>query len=121
MRCIVVDAEKRTIEEMDIKGVNESLTPFYDVIGCRLVDIIDIDRGITMVTDDEGKLKEYSGGFKFFGVDDFVITGKAVFIGTNSTGKFISLKEHLKTFHFIIDWVEKEDVPEPVIKVFTFD
>ena len=120
MRCIVVDAEKRTIEEMDIKGVNESLTPFYEVIGCDIVEFVNIDRNITMIIDECCKLKDFSGGFKFFGVDDLVITGRAVFLGMNNKGKFTALKEHIKTFHFIIDWVEKEKVPEPEFKIYSW-
>ena len=119
MRAILIDAENRTITEIDVKAPNKSFDEFYKIIGCDLVEFVDLDKEITMVIDECCKLKDFSGGFKFFGIDDIVITGKAIVIGMKN-GKFTALKEHIKTFHFIVEWVEKEEVPEPEFKIYSW-
>lgn len=119
MRAILVDPFERKIEEVDVLYPNKNFDDFYAKIGCELVEFVDIDEEITMVIDEMGRLKDFSGAFKFLGSDDLIICSKAIIIGFRK-GKFIPLGEYLESFKMIVEWVEKEDVPEPAFKIFDF-
>lgn len=119
MRAILIDPVEKKIEEITLERPNKSLQEFYEIIGTDLVEIVTLDRGIILVCDECGKLKEIKGAFKFWGVDDLVIAGKAVVIGENAHGKFCNLFEGVETFEKIVEWVDPDDVPEPEIRVFS--
>lgn len=119
MRALLIDPIEKKIEEIQLNHPNESLQEFYDIIGCNLVEIVDIGYNIILVIDEEGRLKQIDGAFKFFGVDDLIIAGKAVVIGDRH-GKFIPLGELKENFEKIIEWVDPDDVPEPTMQVISF-
>lgn len=119
MRAILIDPVEKTIEEIDVKNPNKSLQEFYDIIGCNLVEMVYLDRNIVMVIDEEGRLKDIKGAFKFLGCDDLVIAGKAVVIG-DKNHKFTALQELKQSFEMIVEWVNAEDVPEPEFKIMSF-
>ena len=116
MRAIKINPTDRTIEEIDVPNPNKSLQGLYDIIGCDLVQLIELDRGITLVCDEEGKLKPITGAFTFFGNEDLVIAGTAVILGGNAN-RFGKLHEGIASFEKIVEWVNPADVPEPY---FTF-
>ena len=63
MRAIKIDPVAKTITEIELtRNPNETLQELYELIGCDLVELIQLDRGIIMVVDEEGKLKEIKGG-----------------------------------------------------------
>ncbi len=117
MRAIKINPVEKTIEEVEIKNANKSLEHFYELIDCEMVELIRIDREISLVVDEEAKLKEIKGAFKFWGNDDLIIAGIAIVIGDKGS-KFKALQEHKSTFEKIVEWVEPTDVPEPKIKIF---
>ena len=119
MRAILIDPVEKTIEEIDMKSPNKSLQEFYDIIGCDLVEFVYLDRNIVMVIDEEGRLKDIKGAFKFLGCDDLIIAGKAVVLG-NKNNKFTALQELKQSFEMIVEWVDPDDVPEPEYKIFAF-
>lgn len=119
MRAILIDPVEKTIEEIDLKNPNKSLQEFYDIIGCNLVEMIYLGRNIVMVIDEEGRLKDIKGAFKFLGCDDLIIAGKAVVIGDKNS-KFTALQEEKRSFEMIVEWVDPDDVPEPEFKILTF-
>ena len=104
MRAVLIDPESRNITETDLKRPNESLQEFYDLIGTDTVEIVKIDREIDMVIDEDGRLKPIKGAFKFFGIDNLWIAGKAVIIG-ESKGVFVPLQENLSSFEMIVEWL----------------
>lgn len=112
MRGIKINPTDRTIEEVDVPNPNNSLQGLYDIIGCDLVQLIELDRGITMVCDEEAKLKPITGAFTFFGNKDLVIAGTAVILGGNAN-RFGKLHEGIASFEKIVEWVNPADVPEP--------
>jgi hypothetical protein len=120
MRALLIDPTAKTIEEITLNNPNKSLQEFYDIIGCNLVEIVDLGYNILLVIDEEGRLKNFSGAFKFLGCDDLFIAGKAVVIG-DKQGKFISLGELKENFEKIVEWVDPADVPEPTIEVIGFN
>ena len=79
MRAIKIDPVAKTITEIELaQNPNETLKELYDLIGCDLVELVQLDRGIIMAIDESvfaqgyvptrnGKLKEIKGGFTFLG------------------------------------------------------
>jgi hypothetical protein len=119
MRALLIDPTEKKIEEITLNNPNTSLQEFYDIIGCELVEIVDLGYNIILVIDEEGRLKQFDGAFKFLGCDDLYIAGKAVVIGDRN-GKFIPLGELKENFEKIVEWVNPEDVPEPTFNVISF-
>ncbi len=111
MRGIKINPTDRTIEEVDVPNPNESLQGLYALIGCDLVQLVELDRGIIMVCDEEAKCKPITGAFTFYGTD-LIIAGNAVILGGNAN-RFGTLHENIASFEKIIDWGEPADVPEP--------
>ena len=112
MRAIKIDPAAKTVTEIDVKNPNSSLQEFYDLIGCNLAQLVELDRGIVMVCDEEGKLKPITGAFTFFGNEDLVIAGTAVILGGNAD-RFKALRENKASFDMIVQWIDPADVPEP--------
>lgn len=112
MRAIKIDPAAKTITEIELRRPNQSLQGLYDIIGCDLVQLIELDRGIILVCDEEGKLKPITGAFTFFGNEDLVIAGTAVILGGNAN-RFGKLHEGIASFEKIVEWVNPADVPEP--------
>ena len=111
MRGIKINPTDRTIEEVDVPNPNKSLQGLYDLIGCDLVQLVELDRGIIMVCDEEAKCKPITGAFTFYGTD-LINAGNAVILGGNAN-RFGKLHEDIASFKKIIDWVKPADVPEP--------
>ena len=112
MRAIKIDPVAKTITEIELaQNPNETLQELYDLIGCDLVELVQLDRGIIMAIDEEGKLKEIKGGFTFLGWGT-VIAGTGVVLGGNSS-KLKALQENLASFEMMTEWVDASDVPPP--------
>ena len=112
MRAIKIDPAAKTITEIELKRPNQSLQEFYDLIGCDLVQLIELDRGIILVCDENGKLKPITGAFTFYGNEELVIAGTAVIVGGNAN-RFGTLHEGKASFDMLVQWVDPADVPEP--------
>ncbi len=119
MRAIKINPVEKTIEEVEIKNANKSLKNFYELIGCELVELVQLDREIVMVIDECGRLGEIQGAFKFWGNDDLIIAGIAIVIGDKGS-KFKALQEHKSTFEKIVEWIEPTDVPPPRMEFIAF-
>ena len=112
MRAIKIDPAAKTITEIELKRSNQSLQESYDLIGCDLIQLIELDREIIMVCDEEGKLKPITGAFTFYGNEDLVIAGIALVLGGNAN-RFGKLHEGIASFNMLVQWVDPADVPEP--------
>ena len=69
MRGIKINPTNRTIGEVDVPNPNKSLQGLYDLIGCDLVQLVELDRGIVMACDEEAKCRKITGAFTFYGTD----------------------------------------------------
>lgn len=119
MRAVKIDPVNRTVTEINLtQNPNKTLQELYDIIGCDLVQLVQLDRGIVMVVDDEGKCKDIKGGFTFIGWET-VIAGTGIILG-GSAHKFKSLQENLASFEMLTEWVDAENVPGPEMKVYAF-
>jgi hypothetical protein len=90
---------------------NNTLQELYEIIGCDLVQLVQIDRDMVMVVDEEGKCKDVQGAFTFIGWET-VIAGTAIILG-GSGERFKVLPENLASFQMMTEWVEPADVPPP--------
>ena len=53
MRAIKIDPVAKTITEIELAlNPNETLQELYDLIGCDLVELVQLDRGIIMAIDE---------------------------------------------------------------------
>jgi len=119
MRAIKIDPVSRTVTEVDLKkNPNRTLEELYEIIGCDLIELVELDCGIIMVVDEEGKCKDVQGAFTFIGWGT-VIAGTAIILGGDSD-KFKALPENLASFQMITEWVEPADVPPPQASVIAF-
>ena len=68
MRAVKIDPVSRTVTEINLKkNPNNTLEELYKIIGCDLVELVQIDRDMVLICDEEGKLKEIKSGFTFLG------------------------------------------------------
>ena len=119
MRAVKIDPANRTVTEIDLKkNPNNTLDELYSIIGCDLVELVELDRGIIMVVDEEGKCKTVQGAFTFIG-SGMVIAGTAVILGGDSN-KLKALPENLASFQMMTEWVEPADVPPPQHTIIAF-
>ena len=119
MRAVKIDPFSRTVSEINLKkNPNSTLEELYSIIGCDLVELVQIDRGIIMVVDEEGKCKDVRGAFTFIGWGT-VIAGTAIILG-GSGDRFKALPENLASFQMMTEWVEPADVPPPQASVIAF-
>ena len=115
MRAIKIDPVAKTITEIELtQNPNETLQELYNLIGCELVELVQLDRGIIMAVDEEGKLKEIKCGFTFLGWGT-VIAGTAIILG-GSGHKFKALRENLTSFEMMTEWVDAADMPPPSVE-----
>ena len=119
MRAVKIDPASRTVTEIDLKkNPNRILDELYEIIGCGLVELVELDRGIIMVVDEEGKCKAVQGAFTFIGWGT-VIAGTAIILGGDSN-KLKALPEKLASFQMITEWVDPADVPPPQHNIIAF-
>ncbi len=110
MRAVKIDPVSRTVTEINLKkNPNNTLQELYEIIGSDLVELVQIDRDMVMVVDEEGKCKSVHGAFTFIG-SGMIIAGTAIILGGNSD-KLKALPENLASFQMITEWVEPADMP----------
>ena len=119
MRAVKIDPVSRTVTKIDLKkNPNSTFAELYEIIGCNLVEIVQIDADMVMVCDEEGKCKTVQGAFTFIG-SGMVIAGTAIILGGNSN-KLKALPENLASFQMITEWVEPADVHSPQHTIIAF-
>ena len=100
MRAVKIDPVSRTVTEIYLKkNPNRTLDELYKIIGCDLVELVQINADMVMVCDEEGKCKEVQGMFTFIGWGT-VIAGTAIILGGDSN-KLKALPENLASFKTI--------------------
>ena len=116
MRAIKIDPVEKTISEIDLAvDPNCSLDELYRLIRCDLVQLVQLDRGIVLVCDEEARLKPIRGAFTLFG-SGMVIAGTGIVLGGNGN-RFKPLREGMRTFELITEWLTPRQVPQPRVSV----
>jgi hypothetical protein len=63
MRVVKIDPVSRTVTEINLKkNPNNTLQELYEIIGCDLVELVQIDRDMVLICDEEGKCTKMSRG-----------------------------------------------------------
>ena len=131
MRAVKIDPVSRTVTEINLaKNPNRTLDELYSIIGCELVELVQIDADMGMVCDEsvlaqgyaptkEGKCKTVQGAFTFIG-SGMLIAGTAIILGGNGN-RFKALPENLASFQMMTEWVEPADVPPPQHTIISFN
>ena len=120
MRAVKIDPVNRTVTEINLKkNPNNTLQELYEIIGCDLVELVQIDRDMVLICDEEGKCKDVQGAFTFIGWGT-VIAGTAIILGGDSN-KLKALPENLASFQMITEWVEPTDMPPPQQTIIGFN
>ena len=120
MRAVKIDPISRTVTEINLKkNPNNTLQELYEIIGCNLVELVQIDRDMVLICDEEGKCKDIQGTFTFIGWGT-VIAGTAIILGGNGD-HFKALPENLASFQMITEWIEPADVPPPQQTIIGFN
>ena len=116
MRAIKIDPVEKTVSEIELTtDPNRSLDELYRLIGCDLVQLVQLDRGIVLVCDEEARLKPIRGAFTFFGTG-MVIAGTGIVLG-GSGNRLKPLREGKRTFDLITMWMPPGEVPPPRMTV----
>ena len=114
MRAVKIDPVSRMVTEIDLKkNPNRPLDELYEIIGCDLMELVQIDADIVMICDEsvfaqgyaptrEGKCKTVQGAFTFIG-SGIVIAGTAIILGGNGN-RFKALPENLASFQMMTEW-----------------
>ena len=119
MRAVKIDPVSRTVSEINLKkNPNNTLQELYEIIGCDLVELVQIDRDMVLICDEEGKCKDVRGAFTFIGWGT-VIAGTAIILG-GSGDRFKALPENLASFQMMTEWVYAENVPPPQHSIVAF-
>lgn len=120
MRGVKINSVDKTIEEVDVINPNKSLKHLYELIGCELVELVQLDQGIILVSDEESRIKSIQGTFKFFGTDDLIICCTAIILGGNGD-RFKTLHENIDNLKMIVEWVDPVNVPPPWQNLISFN
>ena len=119
MRAIKIDPVAKTITEIELaQDPNKNLKELYKLIGCDLVELVQLTDEIILVVDEEGKHKEIKGGFTFLGWGT-VIAGTGIVLGGNSS-RLKALQENLASFEMMAEWVDAADIPLPRAFIISF-
>jgi len=98
-RAILIDPFTETI--MDVTMVDTKLQTIKNLIDCEIITVAGIGtsnqyRGIDLILDDEGLLKdsEHQAYFKY-GIQSQPYAGKALMVATDDEGETVSLPENI--------------------------
>lgn len=95
IKAVFVNADNRTVEDVEIE---RGLQPMYDLIGCRLVDLVRLSDGDDLFVDDEG-LFSIEPTSPMFRIGDATLAGNGLIIGGNDdTGE--SCNVHRNADHY---------------------
>ena len=62
MRAVKIDPVNRSVTEINLKkNPNNTLQELYEIIGCDLVELVQIDRDMVLICDEEGNAKMSRG------------------------------------------------------------
>ena len=116
MRAIKIDPIEKTVSEIELTvDPNKALDELYRLIGRDLVQLVQLDRGIVLVCDEEARLKPIRGAFTFFG-SGMVIAGTGIVLG-GSGNRLKPLREGKRTFDLITVWMPPGEVPPPQVEL----
>ena len=84
IKAVFVNAGKRVVEDVEIE---RGLQPMYDMIGCRLVELVRLSDDDDLFVDEEGLLS-IEPTSPMFRIGDATLAGNGIILGgNNETGE----------------------------------
>ena len=125
MRGILVNADERTVSEVDVQpNPNEAPEGMRELIGCDFVEAFRFADSLTMWIDDEGKLNLPKPGFKVKGCP-VEFAGNGVLLADGEDGDCAGCTLDAEEVAEQIEWLAPDEVSEPeppkVVAFETFD
>jgi hypothetical protein len=106
MRAILIDAVEKTVTEIDMDGKLQSL---YRLLGCNLVEAVELDDRHSLWVDEEGLMVENPGPFFAFKGGERPYPFKGVILGDNhQTGSNTDAVVPLDVVQSVIEWPDVE-------------
>jgi hypothetical protein len=120
IKGVFIDVVNKEIKEVEIEN---KLDAIYQLLGCELIEscysITFNPANHVMFCDEEGLLKEPIGAFKMF--DYQPISGNAIIFASDENGELQSHYLIIDKFKELIEFVEIIELPEPIIKIISWE
>ena len=118
MKAILIDVKTQEVKEVEC---GNNLQNIYDLIDCRLIDIVGIDDVNSIFVDDEGILKdnlyfEYSGSENVF-----KLAGSGLILGVDDEGNSISPTLTVEDVKGKVNFLPEGFKVEPYMEVTSWD
>jgi len=106
MKAILINAEEKTITEIDYSGDYKEI---YELIDCQTFTCVSMENGDAMFVDDEGLLTNPE---HFIQIKDYhaPIAGSGLILGTGDEGESISCKHTIETIQDNVKFLNKFQV-----------
>ena len=106
---ILINAETKTVTEVEFEG----LKGMYAVIGCELVEVIQLAKGVDLWVDEEGRCKNIVKGFMIGNATE-PIMGNGLVAGSKN-GETADAKVTVEQIAAVVRFVEfaEGEAPEP--------
>lgn len=108
MKVIFIDAVSRTVTEIQIEN---DLHAFYEKMGCRLIQMLDIGEKHAICVDEEGNIHNWTAGFRLAG--SLTLAGNALIVGTDDDGDFADCRAPLCLFKRNVEFIDLRAYPLP--------
>ena len=108
MRAIFINAVDRKVEEIQIEN---ELHAFYERIGCDMIQCLDVGVNHVLVCDEEGRLRNWKGGFRWPGSEG--IAGNALLVCVDENDDFTDARVPKRLIERDIKFLDLEKTPLP--------
>ncbi len=108
MKAIFINANEQKVEAVNVEN---ELHAIYKQIGCDMIQCIDLGENHTLICDEEGRLRDWTMGFKLAGPT--VIAGNALIVGTTEDGDLADCQAPLCLFSRNVEFVNLKKHPLP--------
>jgi len=106
---ILIDPHDQSISRVDIDGSLESI---YEVLQCRVMDIMRLGEGVDLIMDDEGRLNNQNRWFSWGGNS---FAGRCLVASSNEDGDTLSCPisiSNIKNLQFLEEGYSEEPFME---------
>lgn len=76
-----------------VEVIEKSLDSYYKIIGCNYIDMVDLDKGIDIIVDDEGLLKDFIPNMAHPYDSKSTLVGTCIFAARDDEGATVSLND----------------------------
>ena len=111
MKAILIDVKNQEIKEIEHDNTLENI---YNLIDCRVFDVVRIDDVNSIFVDDEGLLQQNQ---LYFSYNDRALAGSGLILGVDNAGESIASTLTVEDVEAKVQWLSEVYAIEPEIKV----